>query len=275
MHVMNRFLTRACAAAAAGVALSTVAVTGASASGGGGVPARPGALGPAGLIAGHAEALWPASNTHAFGRTAAAVTSNRTFAGYQTAVRAGSATVATATFTVPTLTCTTADRAIAADVGVLVNNYKTASLAGVITGCANGTAVYYPSVVVNGTETDYTTTPIAAGDVITVTAKVSVNRTRVQVTDVTTGVTQKIIGAGARASAAFIGNDALFTSSGALLHVPDFGKLTFKNCLVDGQALANWRPYAIQRVNSLGKVQIATGGMWPGGTAFSTHFQHS
>ena len=160
-------------------------------------------------------------------------------------------------------------------VGVLVNNYKTASLAGVITGCANGTAVYYPSVVVNGTETDYTTTPIAAGDVITVTTKVSVNRTRVQVTDVTTGVTQKIIGAGARASAAFIGNDALFTSSGALLHVPDFGKVTFKSCLIDGKTLASWRPQTYQRVNSIGRLQISTGGLWPSGTAFSTHFQHS
>ena len=253
------------ATAVGGLALSALMTTGAAAA----TVNGPGTHGPG---------SWHFSlgtGPRATGPVAATATSNRTFAGYQTAVRAGSATVATATFTVPTLTCTTADRAIAADVGVLVNNYKTASLAGVITGCANGTAVYYPSVVVNGTETDYTTTPIAAGDVITVTTKVSVNRTRVQVTDVTTGVTQKIIGAGARASAAFIGNDALFTSSGALLHVPDFGKVTFKRCLIDGKTLASWRPQTYPRVNSIGRLQISTGGLWPSGTAFSTHFQHS
>ena len=57
--------------------------------------------------------------------------------------------------------------------------------------------------------------------------------------------------------------------------MPDFGKLTFKNCLIDGKALASLHPHAFQRVNSLGTVQIATGGPFPGGTAFSTHFQHS
>lgn len=226
-------------------------------------------------MAGTRRALRLTHHDHAIGRITAAPISTRTFAGYQATVPAGSATVLTASFTVPTLSCTTADRSIAPDVGVLANNYKTVSIAGVITGCAGGTAVYYPSVVVNGAETDYPASPVAAGDVIDLTTKVSTFRTRVQVTDVTTGVTQKIIGPGARARAAYIGDDALFTSSGALLHVPDFGKLTFKNCLLDTKALASWHPQAYQRVNSLGTVQISTGGFWPGGTAFTTHYLHS
>jgi hypothetical protein len=57
--------------------------------------------------------------------------------------------------------------------------------------------------------------------------------------------------------------------------VPDFGKVTFTNCLIDGQALSGWHAQAYQRVNSHGTVQIATGGLWPGGTAFTTHFMHS
>jgi hypothetical protein len=229
----------------------------ASASGGGGITIHHGALAPIGL-------------------TTATPTSTRTFAGYQATVPAGSATVETASFTVPALSCTTTDRAIAADVGVLVNNFKTVSIAGVITACASGAAVYDPWVVVNGKETVYTASPVAAGDVIDLTTKVSTNRTRVQVTDVTTSVTQKIVGgAGARASAAYVGDDALSTSTGALFHVPDFGKLTFKNCLIDAKALTSWHPHAFQRVNSLGTVQIATGGPFPGGTAFSTHFLHT
>jgi 3-hydroxymyristoyl/3-hydroxydecanoyl-(acyl carrier protein) dehydratase len=205
----------------------------------------------------------------------AATTSTRTFAGYQATVSAGSATVLTASFAVPTLSCTTTDRAIAPGTGVLENNYKTVSAAFVFTGCVNGTAVYYPGLLVNGTETDYTTSPVAAGDVIDLTTKVSKYRTRVQVTDVTTGVTQKIIGAGASASAAYIGDDSWINSSGQLEHVPDFGKLAFKNSILDGKTLASWHPHAYQRVNSIGTLQITTGGFWPGGTTFTTHFQHS
>jgi hypothetical protein len=233
-------------------------MTAATASGRGGVTIHPRVIGPA-----------------AIGLTTATPTSNRTFAGYQATVPAGSATVVVASFTVPTLSCTTTDRAIAADVGVPADNFKTVSIAGVITACASGTAVYDPWVVVSGKQKVYSANPVAAGDVIDLTTKVSTNRTRVQVTDVTTSVTQKIIGAGASASAAYVGDDALATSTGALFHVPDFGKLTFKNCLIDGNALASLRPRAFQRVNSLGTVQIATGGPFPGGTAFSTHFQHS
>ena len=274
MHVMNRFLTRACAAAAAGVALSTVAVTGASASGGGGVPARPGALGPAGLIAGHAGALWPAGNTHAFGRATAAVTSTRTFAGYQTGVTAGSATSSAATFTVPTLACTTTPVGITAEAGVA--NNTTASVAGVFVGCANGKAVYFPFLVVNGAEANYTSTHFSAGDVINLSASVTTSGVTVQVTDTTknVSVTNTITGAGASANAAWIGNNAWVTSAGLLDGVPNFAKLTFSNCLIDGTALQSGNPQKYQRVNRSGVVQITTGGFWPGGTAFTTHYQH-
>ena len=217
----------------------------------------------------------PDTGSHVIGRITAATISNRTFAGYQAAVKAGSATVSVASFTVPTLTCTTTDRGITNVAGVSENNYKTASVAVVFTGCVSGQAVYFPILVDNGKETDYTSTPLAAGDVIDLTTKVSTNRTRVQVTDVTTGVTQKIIGPGSSASAAYMGDTGAASSTGSLQHVPDFGKLTFKSCLIDGTALASWRPQAYQRVNSIGTLQISTGNFWPGGTAFTTHFQHS
>ena len=211
------------------------------------------------------------TGSHAAG-LATAPANSRDFAGYAAAVPAGSATVLTASFTVPTLSCTTANRAITPSTAVYHGNSVSAAF--VFTGCVNGTAVYYPGLVVNGTETDFTTSPFAAGDVVDVTTKVSTNRTRVQVTDVTTGVTQKIIGAGARAQVVLISDNSWTTSTGRW-HVPDFGKLTFKNCLIDGKALASWHPRAYQRVNSNGTVQIRTGGFWPGGTAFTTHFMHS
>ena len=165
MHVMNRFVARACAVAGAGVVLSTVAVTAASASGGA-ATIHPGALGPAGIVAGRGGGLWSASRDHALGQITAATTNNQTTAGYKTTVAAGSATSAAATFTVPRLSCTTATRVIAPLAGMTVNKNKTFSAAAVHVGCVKDKAVYYPALVVNGNETDYTTTHFAAGDVI-------------------------------------------------------------------------------------------------------------
>jgi hypothetical protein len=249
------------ATAVGGLALSGLMTAGAASASING----PGTHGPGSGYAGLG------TGSHAAG-LATAPANSRDFAGYAAAVPAGSATVLTASFTVPTLSCTTANRAITPSTAVYHGNSVSAAF--VFTGCVNGTAVYYPGLVVNGTETDFTTSPFAAGDVIDVTTKVSTNRTRVQVTDVTTGVTQKIIGAGARAQVVLISDNSWTTSTGRW-HVPDFGKLTFKNCLIDGKALASWHPRAYQRVNSNGTVQIRTGGFWPGGTAFTTHFMHS
>src|SRR5215469_9228330 len=165
---MNRFLARACAAATAGVALGTCVATAASASGGG-VPIRHSVLGPASMVAGRGGALRLTREDHTTGRITAAPTSTRTFAGYQTAVTAGSATVAAASITVPALSCTTANRAIAPSAGVPANKYKTFSAAYLFTGCVHGNAVYFPGLILNGKETDYTTTPFSAGDVINLT----------------------------------------------------------------------------------------------------------
>jgi hypothetical protein len=217
----------------------------------------------------------PHTGSPAVGQIAAATTSNRNFAGYEPTVTAGSATSSTASFTVPKLSCTTADRAIAADAGVAANNYKTFSIAGVFIGCVNGKAVYYPSLVANGAEADYTSTHFAAGDVINLSASVTTTGTTVQVTDTTKNVTvtNTITGSGASANAAWIGDDSW--GSGARLGVPNFGKLTFTNCLIDGTALGGWHPPAYQRVNGRGTVEIATGGFWPGGTAFNTLYRNS
>lgn len=256
-------ITCAAAAAAAGLAASAAAPALATAR-----PAPSTVTGPGGGLR---------LTHHAIGPITAAPTSTRTFAGYQTAVTAGSATSSAATFTVPALSCTTANRAIAPDAGVAANNFKSASVAGVSIGCAKGKAVYFPFLVANGAEADYTSTRLSAGDVINLSASVTTSGITVQVTDVTKNVSvaTTITGAGASANAAWIGDDAWDSSTGTLLGVPNFGKLTFTNCLIDAKALASWRPQAYQRVNSLGTVQIATGGFWPGGATFNTFYRHS
>jgi hypothetical protein len=269
---MNRFLARACAVAAAGVALSTVAVTAASASGGGGATTHPGALHPIGLVAGPGAGLRPASKDHAIGRAAAAPTNSRDFAGYATAVTAGSATSSAATFTVPKLSCTRTNDAIVPNVAV--DNSKSFSGAGVYTECANDRAGYFPVLVVNGTDKFYGSTSLSAGDVINLSASVTTSGTTVQVTDVTKNVTKTLTGAGASASAALIGDEAVVTSTGAFIGVPNFGKLKYTNCLIDGTALQSWNPQEVQRVNHAGVVQIATGPFSPAPAAFATYYKH-
>ena len=267
MQVMHRFFKDACAVAAAGIALGMFAVPAASASSGASAATHPRAGGPGGLVAPRFT-----SRDSAIGVNVKA-TSNRFFAGYQAAVATGSATTVLASFAIPTLTCTTTDRAIAP--GTTVAVHRSLSAAFVFVGCVNGTASFFPGLVVNGREKDFTSTPFAAGDVIDLVTKVSTNRTRVQVTDVTTGVTQLKIRAGGSARVAVIGDDGWVTSAGALEHVPDFGKLKFRNCTVDGKTLASRHPQAFQRVNSLGKVQIAIGSLSSTGIAFATRFEHS
>jgi hypothetical protein len=253
--VLARFRARALAvtigtAAVAAPLLAVAAPAQAAAAGHGG----------SGLADGHAGAL--------------SVINSDGFAGYQATVAAGSATSSAAQFKVPKLSCTKAYRAITPVAGVEVNNSASYSSAFAFVGCHSGKAVYFPSLVINGTETDYTTTALAAGDTIEVSAKVTTTATTVKVTDVTKAVTKKLTGPGASASAAYAG-DSDWDNNGTLLGVPGFGTLTFTHCLIDGAALASKHPVRYQRVNSSGTVQIATGALSSAGTTFPTRYKHS
>jgi hypothetical protein len=216
--------------------------------------------GGGGLASAHARALSVINSDH--------------FAGYQATVAAGSATSSAAQFKVPALSCTSVYRAITPVAGVEVNNFASYSSAFLFVGCRSGNAMYFPSLVINGTETDYTTTRLSAGDAIKVSTKVTTTGTTVQVTDMTKGITKKLTGPGASASAAYIA-DSGWHNNGTLLGVPKFGTITFTHCLIDGAALASARPARYQRVNSTGIVQIATGALSSAGTTFATHFKHS
>jgi hypothetical protein len=86
-------------------------------------------------------------------------------------------------------------------VGVAANKSKTASVAGVSIGCANGKAGYFPFLVANGADADCASTYFSAGDVINLSASVTTSGITVQVTDVTKNVSvaTTITGAGASA----------------------------------------------------------------------------
>lgn len=215
--------------------------------------------GGGGLASAHARGLSVINSDH--------------FAGYEATVTAGSATTSAAQFKVPALSCTSAFRAITPVAGVETNNFTSYSSAFVFAGCHSGKAVYFPSLVVNGAETDYRTTALSAGDVIKLSTKVTTGTT-VQVTDVTKGITKKLTGPAASPSAAYIADSAWY-NNGTLLGVPKFGTITFTHCLVDGKTLASAHPARYQRVTSSNVVQITTGALSPAGTTFATHFKHA
>jgi hypothetical protein len=176
---------------------------------------------------------------------------------------------------VPALSCTSATRAVTPGVGL--DGGRTFSEVFVFVGCSHGKAVYWPGLTVDAAETNYTTTPFSAGDVVNMSASVTASGTTVQVADVTKGVTKTLTGAGeSDESHAWIGDGPWYAPpNSTLLGVPNFGKLKFFNCLVDGKALQSWQPLEFQRVNAKGIVQIATGPFSPpGGLAFATYYKH-
>jgi hypothetical protein len=141
--------------------------------------------------------------------------------------------------------------------------------------CEADKPVYFPVLIINSVGTPYRTSPFAAGDVIDLSASVSTTGTTVAVTDVTKNITQTLSGAGANTRRAWIGDLAWLSNKGALLGVPNFGKLKYTNCQIDGTALQSWNPQQWQRVNAKGLVQIATGPFSPAPAAFATYYKHS
>jgi hypothetical protein len=212
----------------------------------------------------------PASGAPPEAGAGAAILNSTFFAGYEAKVTAGSATTSTARFTVPKLTCTSATRYILPVAGVEVNDGATASGAALALECFDGAAVDYPVLLVNGTDSDYPTSPAYAGNVIELSTTVTTTGTTVTVKDVTRGVTKTKKGAGASAIGPYIGD-----SGSASVAVPPFGTVTFTSCKIDGDTLASKHPTEYQRETSSGVLQISTGALSASGTTFSTHFEHS
>jgi hypothetical protein len=195
------------------------------------------------------------------------------FAGYQTPVPVGSAS-AVARFKVPRLRCTSAYRGITPVAGLDVGLGVSYSSASAFVGCSHGKALYFPVMVINEKQINFTGTPLHAGNLIVLVTVVTVKRTTVTVTDLSTHVTWKRTGTGAHPSRAFVGDSIWVPPHQLQLGVPDFRTLVFTRCAVNGKALGRWHPAKYQRT-LLGIVQISTGALTSGGTEFPTYFRHS
>jgi hypothetical protein len=91
------------------------------------------------------------------------VINSPTFAGYLASVARGSATSSAARFTVPRVSCTRTpvDRAITIEARGDTYNFRSHSSALLFAGCHARGAVYFPALVINGNEVNYTTTKAA------------------------------------------------------------------------------------------------------------------
>ncbi len=239
-----RFMGLAGLASALAVTLTTSAQAASSRSGGAAIPVVSGAS--------HSAATSPS------------------FAGYRVLARDGFWSV-TASFTVPTVRCGTAARAVVASAGLQEIN-GTVSSASLVLGCNGGAAVFFPSLVVNGKVTNYKAAKISPGNTIILTASSSAAQNYVQVVNQTTKGAARLTGTFAP-SVPWIGDNG-WTVNGHLLRVPDFGSLTYYNCSVDGSPITSgtWRAY--NRVDSLGITEISTGPIGSAnGSGFTTTFK--
>jgi hypothetical protein len=192
---------------------------------------------------------------------------------------------ATTTFVVPKLKCGSANRAIAAAIGLKGSTesdyggpYRIE--AGLFIGCHAGKARYWPELKWEVAKTkNYPTDVARAGDTIVlrlystteapgpaVSVVDKTHRFHVSKTHIECGACSPNVG--------WAGDSGWRTSGGRLEGVPDFGTLTYTNTRVHGHPLGQTSPTRHDRRTNA-RLQIKAGSLFNSGTAFRTFFKHS
>jgi hypothetical protein len=197
------------------------------------------------------------------------------FAGYT--LQAGGPSTVTATFRVPALHCTAARHEIVASVGLggtTTSGKSTASSADLLLGCYGGKAHFWPVLVVNNKETNYSTGADAhPSDVVKLTADSNGTTVTVSVADATRKFTRTLTGKFVSSSYPWIGDNSWYENNKET-GVPDFGSFRYYDCAADGNPMSakfGWLSY--DRVTSKGVLQISTAAIHSAG--FTTTFKHS
>jgi Peptidase A4 family len=198
------------------------------------------------------------------------------FAGYNFANYIAVPGAVSAVVAVPNLKCKTASApgsSMYVGVGIQsVNSYARLYLA-----CtAKRVAQYYPSLDVNGTIKNVPGHMARAGDKVEFAVSQSDSQVTITVIDLTHRFSVTTNGSGSGTSEGVLAGD--FPVSGTTAPVPNFGKLTFSNALINGY------PFGLAgsglqtdnlAVNSSGPVQIKTVYSPATKEAFTTMFEHS
>ena len=200
-------------------------------------------------------------------------TDNTGAAGYILAP-AGASAQGKAKFTVPTITgCTSTDSGVA--FATLIFTKTSVTGAGVFAECSGGSAVYAAVLVVNGTSTVASFTPVP-GDVIKVKSAETATTSSVKLTDVTQAMTAKSTGTGGKKLVVLDGIDALIDSStGDQLPVPNFGTATYSGGKINGVTVAASGATAYDMETSASVLQIKTSALNGAGNGWTETFVHS
>jgi hypothetical protein len=268
IHCVSRHTRRWTAVALSSAIAGTLALTGASSGAGASFRARQGKaaaalVSPARTVS---TRLPSAPAVHPDG-----VSAGTYLAGYQ-ATPPGGVSSASATFTVPKVTCTKKDEADNAefDFGVYMNDFSAWSWIGA--GCGTGGAFYLYYLA---TPSGQTTEPATAGDTVVTSLSASATATFAEIHDLTnhqywlndyTGPVDE--------SVVDIGSFNLLAQSS--LPVPAFPEVTLSNATANGDYLGFESPTEYNALNGAVTL-VKTGGIKTSatGSSFSLTFEHA
>ena len=200
------------------------------------------------------------------------VVQSTTNAGYALETGAEVSTV-TATFTVPTVTCTSKTRAISLYTSLESTTGKT-SYPWLLIECLHGSPTYVGNFDLAGNN-EVLPGHVAAGDVITLRVAMNTVATKISFSNHTKGnrFGAKLFGA-ASATSGFVGIGPIYDGSGNLYGVPAIARLNLSNVQVDQQPLALYSSIDYNRTNTTGGLEVTTGSISASGTDFALTYNH-
>jgi Peptidase A4 family len=194
------------------------------------------------------------------------------FAGYE--FNSSKVPTASARFTVPTVTCSGGNSGIGPGLFVVTTKRMLVG-AGLIVSCQGAVVRYQMVTAIGGNEQPGAV--VEPEDVVFVQVHVSGKGSSVTIRDLTANASHSQSGTGGRSSYVAVG-DAAVLSYQVQLGVDRFTPVTFTNVVIQGKALARWRPYAVERYRGSAShpiVQIRPGKLSHAGESFPLSFVHS
>jgi hypothetical protein len=197
------------------------------------------------------------------------------FAGYE--FNASKVTTASARFTVPTVTCSGGNSGIGPGLFVVTTKRMLVG-AGLIVSCRGSVVRYQVATAIgNGNKDEQAGALVEPEDVIFVQVHLAGKASSVTIRDLTANASHSQSGMGGRSSYVAVG-DAAITLNQLRVGVDRFTPVTFTKVMIQGKALARWRPYAVERYRGSAShpiVQIRPGKLSHAGESFTLSFVHS
>jgi hypothetical protein len=181
-----------------------------------------------------------------------------------------------ASWVVPTATCSLGNQYSSSWVGLDGYNSPTVEQTGTDSDCAVGAPSYYAWYEVYPAASVVLAKPVAAGDQMNASVTATTATTfALTINDATKGWTRtftKTLGTATRTSAEVIEEAPCCTAKGAVLPLANFGMINFTNAKANGQPIGNFTHQRINMVSATGVTKATTSALAQG--AFSVTWDH-